>query len=544
LLLALIYFAKFCYNLSYKNFIDQTSYLINKNKAATIISNYVGESRFEFLKLSFFVVFLICILLYFLYLKNAKYVEKKLLDTYKTIALDCKKLFTVQCNDTIIFSFCLLFITVHSLYFISTWALQYDECWSYNYFINKNIWFSFLTPNNNHNGFTLSSWFFNKLPIPTKYSYRIVALLFGILSLIAYRKLSALLFEQKTHAFSLILFVSSMPFLYYSIIARAYSATIFFFILGLLCLKLIDENIHNKKFWKYLVVTQAIGIFYNPTYLYAAATIFVGAFLICKLKNISIAFKNLFFFIILVLILISIPLIMFNGIKPLLAVVSKSASYLYTLEESPNMLVYYFSSFRKLGFVLYLIIALLLFTYYKNKQKNILFYTIALFIPVLACMLQQQILFERIFTYLTPIVAICFTIIISKFIKNQNVHIIIALVFLSCNIYLFKQHFLFQWNVPLDKAVLKTANILLEKNIDSVYLFDNYAKPGLEFYYAEAGKKLQVQMNSSASIDYSPLDSNSNPSCYISNIDFPYFITGKKKILVDSILLVQYSSKN
>jgi hypothetical protein len=538
--LSIIALAVYACVLPYDLFISKVAAMVQKNGAETIIKNYVSASRFELIQLIMAIGALCSLIAYFFYLKNAARLALNFNAFLKNRILDAKALFVSTPADKIIFNVCLLFLILHTVYYVADWPLQYDECWSYNYFVNKNIFFSFLTPNNNHNGFTLLSWFSTKLPIPTAYALRAVALIFGVLSLFAYRKLSALIFDAITHKLSLLLYTGSLPLLYYSIIARGYSATVFFTILGLICLQKIATNSASKKAWYYLALTQALGMFFNPVHFYAAATIYIGTLVLPK------EFKTRFFIVsimqcaIYVLLLLGIPLLLLNGYKPLAAAVSKSLPFVEVVLDVPSMLTHYFTGVRNLGIVFYIFCALLIILFLKTKNRQILFCLIAVIVPIVACVLQGQVLYERTFTYLVPIVSMGLSFIIAAVAKNKNVLLFVGFFLMVTSIYSFRQHSLFMWNIPLDKAIVKSTNFLLDKNLDSIYLFDNYAKPGLIFYASQANKNLYFQMAGTTSLDYTPFDSNKKYKCIITNLDAPNIQKGYAVKSIDSIMYIQY----
>ena len=77
-----------------------------------------------------------------------------------------------------------LFSFGKALWYDIVFPLQYDEAWSYNYYIGNGLWQSFLLPSNNHKLFTFIAWWFNLLPFDKLFLIRTPNAFTGIFCLL------------------------------------------------------------------------------------------------------------------------------------------------------------------------------------------------------------------------------------------------------------------------------------------------------------------------------------------------------------------------
>ena len=95
---------------------------------------------------------------------------------------------------------------------------------------------------------------------------------------------------------------------------------------------------------------------------------------------------------------------------------------------------------------------------------------------------------------------------LSRFLKNQNLLLYLALPIAVVLLLRMEVHYAMQWSKQIDKKALFLAQLMLKNELDSCYSFSNYEKPLLEYYYLRAGKKLHLQMPYKDSHHYAPFE--------------------------------------
>jgi hypothetical protein len=411
----------------------------------------------------------------------------------------------------------LLFLGVHSLYYINNWAIQHDECWTYNYYINQSWVFSFLAPNNNHYLFTAVCWWANHIPfLDSKITMRLVALLGSVLGVLFYYKLVTRLFNNvHLQLVGLAFFVGSLPLLYYSIMARSYSFTILFVCISMLCFLKIITTAYNKKYFVYLALANALGIFSNITFVYPMLGFIVFSIIFSMYTQhfFTIFIKTWVASIAASLVLIVVPVFLLKGFQPLSAVGLQPVVDVWgNIQLGFQMLSYYFTGHLYASFIWIALIIVSAILFFKTKQPLLLLCLVQFVVSIIIYALQGSHLFERLFTYLVPFVALgilfLFQYLFTNIKPNNYISGFIALLFLVANVYQFKHHFLFNWNIGIDKACTKTAQYLVAHNVDSVYSFYVYPKPCLEYFYHKAGKPIHIALSNAGAVSYVPYDSN------------------------------------
>ena len=90
-----------------------------------------------------------------------------------------------------------------------------------------------------------------------------------------------------------------------------------------------------------------------------------------------------------------------------------------------------------------------------------------------------------------------------KYLYNKYLVSAISVTILLGNTISLPNFNLFKWSTEMNESCEKVSGILLNKNISSCYVFQNYYKPGIEFYYKENSRPIKLYMADSTSIDYS-----------------------------------------
>jgi hypothetical protein len=89
-------------------------------------------------------------------------------------------------------------------------------------------------------------------------------------------------------------------------------------------------------------------------------------------------------------------------------------------------------------------------------------------------------------------------------IKSSFVLFFLAILLSTFSIWRTEVHYAIRWSAELDKEVKKIATTLLDNEFSEVYLFSNYDKPLLEYYYLQNQQRLKVFMAMPDSKNYAP----------------------------------------
>lgn len=121
-----------------------------------------------------------------------------------------------------LFLLLIVFVIIKGGWYIINWPLQYDEAWTYNYYIGNSFWQSFLLPHNNHILFTATAWFFKWLPVDPQISIRLPNLIAGVMLVIFFFFFIKRYFSIKTALFSTCWLATCSPVVFYMLYARGY----------------------------------------------------------------------------------------------------------------------------------------------------------------------------------------------------------------------------------------------------------------------------------------------------------------------------------
>lgn len=539
---------------SYNAFLDYCTVQTGKPFLRTTIEAYLPPTRIALLRIIATIAAVVSIIAGAMVLYSAR------LDAKYRLLSGALNIFTTSIKN--LFSFkvytpfqkkilvgAIVFLSVHSLYYIWDWDIQHDECWTYNYYINQSWAFSFLAPNNNHYLYTAICWWANHIPfLNAKITMRLVALMASVIAIIFYFKLlSNWLQHTYMQLLGMAIFVSSMPLLYYSIIGRSYSFTILFVCVSMLCFQKIIETASNTKYFFYLALATALGVFSNITYVYPMLGFIIYSTIIAINNKalLRLFLKTWLASIMASFVLLLVPVFLLKGFQPLSAVGLQPVVNVWgNIQLGFKMLSYYFSGHLFASFIWVVLIVITALLLFKSKQKLLLLCLVQFVLSIIIYALQGPHLFERLFTYLVPFVALSMLYVFQylfQYLKNNlAISGSVAFLFLLVNVYQFKHHFLFNWNIGIDKACTKTAQFLLANNIDSVYSFYVYPKPCIEYYYNKAGLPISIMLNSQGSVSYTTYDSSYRYKAIISATEDSLQFKNYTTISIDNWVNVNY----
>jgi hypothetical protein len=531
-------------NNSYEHFLLQLQQIIGNPDLKGTIANYVSIDKFILLK-KIFVLACICYVLIVLFVfKKRKIILHKAQEIGFIFYQDVRLFFSLSSfskHEKSILCICMIAVSVHSIYYIHTWYLQHDECWTYNYFVRNHFIASFATPNNNHNFYTLISWLAN-LFLDGKWAIRIVALMGGLISIFVFAKVCKQFENRLFFAFAMILFSTSMPLLNYSVSGRSYSFTILFAAVGVLFIQYIRKQPMHKKYYYYFGISQALGVFSNFGYLYPLFGFGIFSISLINKNTLLLWVKTWCLTAILGIVFLGVPLLLLNGISVLAQAASTNSrcSLHDSILEASNSFSYFYTGFRNLGYSYLIIFCLLLLYSILNKNKFTILSIIQLFLPFFYCILHRQILFHRLFTYEVVFVSLIFAHFLSFVFSKVNIlntkwQYSLLLIFPVAFIF-FPKHFLFNWSVQIDKATKHAARYMISKNIDTCYNFYFYPAPALQYNYYQQKQSIYFIKANKESVSYQAFDSNQHYQSILTATEDKMQFKNYHKTTIDGII--------
>jgi hypothetical protein len=423
----------------------------------------------------------------------------------------------------------LIFCAAKALWYIITIPLQYDEMWSYNYYIGNSFWQSFVLPHNNHTFYTLVAWFFHWLPMDEQINMRLPNLFAGLLLIVLFFLLIKKYFSIHAALISGFWFATCCPVAFYMLYARGYLFVLLFVVLALGSQLLVLKNKNNNAAFFFLFVSLVAGYWSNPVFLYAHVAIAVPVFILCAhSRQWDVLKKNILYHLtaLLFIVLLYLPTLLSSHIHELLHAGVKNS----TAENIPWLTLYYNSyfqlGFKKAYWVLPVLIFASLFIIFKKKQFGFLpLFAICGFIFIfLFSFLQSVPLAGHISIFLAVSLGILLAILVHAAENIFKVKKFILLPLLACvamlNSYFAHTHHWLNWSLRLDTSA-KNISLLLEKRkIRTCYLTAVYYKPHLEYYYKIHGESLHISMPDTVSHDYRRFNS-AEEECIIIKNDTP-----------------------
>lgn len=415
-----------------------------------------------------------------------------------------------------LFLILLLVFSIRGLFQIYRYELQYDEAWTYNHFIYNGLLISAISPNNNHILYSLFACLFDYLPIAAKYSLRLPVYLAGIATCILFYWMARSFWKWQWALVALAWFAFSPGICFYSMYARGYIFQIFFTLLALWASLKISTQKSASYFWHIWTLANILGFYSIPTYAYVwfLLNLFLGIHIFTK----NVPWKPWVLSNVFVLVLMSLlyfPFLISNGLNTLLAIASTAAPQGELFGNYQDKVadwillgagrltpVYWFWVF---------ILLAILPIWWKAKTHSIRKYIelILLFLAfpsILNLSLGTQPPY-RVWCFLTIFVALSIPLIgqfYTSKIKSNTFLLFLAVSLSAFSIWRTEVHYAICWSADLDKEVKKIATTLLDNKHSEVYLFSNYDKPLLEYYYLQNQQRLKVLMAASNSKNYAP----------------------------------------
>lgn len=407
-------------------------------------------------------------------------------------------------------------------WYIFQWPVQYDEAWTYNYYVSNGPLVPLIAPHNNHILYTIIAQWLSWLPFSGVENMRIILPVLGHLAALSVLLMVHRFFGKFTAILSVIIFLSSTVTVAYMLYARGYIFTIFFVVpliwaaYNILTSWRLKEKPSVNNFW-ILALSGILGLYSMPVFIYPLITLFlvltIGIFFFGRygeIKRLGLTGIG----VLLIAALLYSPMIASTGLEWLLG--GKSAPNLDLLlwfKRTGNFLL--FRTGSPLLYIAFMVGPVVLAFIQPRKKALWLLIAACFGLPVLALLLQNTALERRLFSYLViPMVILLGTLtslIFSRSRKYSSLLLIgISTILFAFNSFKAHHHHALQWSKPWDNSAERVAKILIKEQINEAYNFFFYIKPVLEYESKEKKQTLKVWMPQPGSRDYQAFDSQKN----------------------------------
>lgn len=406
---------------------------------------------------------------------------------------------------------------IRMFYYIEQYALQYDEAWTYNHFISNGLLVAAISPNNNHILYTLLACLTDLLPLSGQYTLRLPVLMGGVALLLTFYKLARQSSSLNWALLGLTFLAFAPAASLYSLYARGYIFQILFTVIAISASWQLVASTNKRAYqWTWWSIAHILGLYSVPTHAYVL--LLTSSFLLwkgCHSRAFLKAWGQANWAVIFFSCLLYAPYFLTNGSRVLWTVASQNsggeALWSYQDKVADWLLWGGGRGTSVYGFWLMLVGTLLVFYYKKIRGEKtqelaelvLLFLLFPTFLNVLIGTQPPY----RIWCFLSPFLGL-WLVIIGQVVRsswgNKKSLLLSIIVVISTYSWRLEKHYALQWSAQLDWQVKNIAHQLLKTNIQQCYLFSNYDKPLLEYYYLRQGKRLNAIMASPNSKDYAP----------------------------------------
>lgn len=405
-------------------------------------------------------------------------------------------------------------VALKAFWYILVWPVQYDEAWTYNYFIGNSFWQSFLMPYNNHTFFTVTAWFFHWLPLDPQISMRLPNFFGGLLLVIVFFFFIKRHISLPAALLATAWLATSCPVVFYMLYARGYLFVMLFTVIALWLQVLFIRNNRKKFFGAILFLSLALGYWSNPVFIYPHTAIgLTGIWLLLQKKYPSAFWKNFLVHVLAVIfvLILYLPILLTGHLQDILNAGTREVFTLHILWKSVEYNSWFVFGFREGYYVLFVLAFLFVLSIMKYRQLPVLpVFVIASYLVILLfSVVQSQPIAGRMAIFFSVAVTIQLALILhhtqKKLTAVRPLFILLVTAIAAFNSIVAHRHHWLNWSVPYDKSAKKIAGILEENDISTCYLTINYYKPHLEYFYKIKGKKLRLSLKDTASQDFRPL---------------------------------------
>jgi len=262
----------------YEFFTGFAADLLNKKQRIDAIRNTFPIDRFITIQRIIYIAGVFLILLFALSIKYSATLHQHLSRiTFKLKSSGTATLRTFKkASPTakILFSVTLLYLIVHSIYYMLQLPFIHDEAYTISNFVLPGPLASttFYPYPNNHILFSLLSYLFSFLPIQPEVAFRLPSLIAVVITCFVLFRLLLLCLPSTIASFGVLVFVCMFPVMSYSVFARGYSLVFLFTALSVYSLiKAIEKG---SRFHRVLLILFSIlGLYTVPSFMYPFAAI-------------------------------------------------------------------------------------------------------------------------------------------------------------------------------------------------------------------------------------------------------------------------------
>ncbi len=409
----------------------------------------------------------------------------------------------------------LLLLAARSVYYATTWNVQYDEAWNYNYFLGQKWWYSIVAYNNYplHN---LLAWPLAKLmPGATTLAMRIPGILAGLTACFGVFVCTQRLWRNERLSLLCSALFACLPVtVFYMLYARGVMLEILFALpLAYFIIKAMQQPMSRNALFTF-VVLQALGTYSMLSHPYFIA--FSGLALVVsqlfKHKSKWFAYSWLLIASVLAGLLLLVPVMMGTGLGLGLQVAAGQHSnitlslLLTQVEKNAQFITGYSYAF----YVLALINLIALRHSSKQVQATALLNFCLLLCPIFIPLLTHTVPPERALAFLVVVPVLTMGLAIRMLPKPIPAYAygLGGLLLISILSWKSHTHGFLNWSRKKDKAARETATVLMQQGVQTLYnqcADMSYYIPAIDYYYRIEGQHISFYSSEQASTRYAPV---------------------------------------
>ena len=425
----------------------------------------------------------------------------------------------------------MLILIVRSVYYILNWDLQYDEMWSYNYFTSRPSYLTFFMYNN-YPLYELSTAIFKWLPFEMKINLRLPVLIAGLITcLILYACLKAYFNSQRVAMAGMIGFAFSPIVNCYMLYGRGVMLEILFAIISFFSIAFWIRKPQRTDFLVIYSMATIGGFYAMPTHLYfwiLLSVITMGTisgkkqsryFFFANLTSIAGAF------------LCYLPIALGSGFSFITQIFQQRETYAFLFRSLPRYSGGVSVFLTGSPYLILLILILCIYLMATTKEK-ILRFALRLmiglcFLPVMLTLIQQFYIPPRAVGYISLILPLLIGVLMYRFATKIRgaAYLSILAVLLTGGLLISHFHNSINWSRKADEESKIISQLLIQNHVQTCY--DNspgspfeYFYPGIEYYYGQQNRNIQLQVHSTRSIRFKPFHIEDHYDCIVVNPDF------------------------
>ncbi len=402
-----------------------------------------------------------------------------------------KKTFQFQTKtNRKLFYILLFFIFVRSIYYATTYFIQFDEAWNYNIFLHQHLFYSVVAYNNYplHN---LVTWFFVQAFPSSLLAMRMPSILIGICNcVLVFCIVKKLLANEISALFAMLIFACLPVSVFYMLYARGVLFEVFFALLVIyFIVQFLDKGFSLKSVF-YLALLNALGTYSMLSHPYFILMSGIGIFCILLYQKKGSQIKYSVLYVLLSLVcsaFLLLPMYLGTGFSLGLEAAMSHSRFLSLHHAIPFHC--YSDLITGSPYTFYvLIFANICFVWYGKKNAECIFYIAILNLFLLGSVfiipfITYTYAVERAYSFLV-IVPVMSIGMLFHFLSLQWKYVIGLSIVIVLSILSHKHDYL-NWSKQLDKEVRQLSELYIAHHITEVYNMHTnyyYFVPGIEYY--------------------------------------------------------------